>query len=262
MGRKKKKVNIMPALFSSSSSKKRAETWQWASSCHHPRTLSFRAAGGMDEDGNRTFKVLNSVLFDPGMGGCRLGLCDNSPDQASWFTSTSESASHSTESEDPAADESLEVLIRGARSDRLFFEPGGDTSSIFGHGTSVGDLLPPFKESVVLAMESKNPYVDFRRSMEEMVESSGVKDWDSLEELLAWYLRMNGTKNHIYILEAFIDLLLMNFRSSGSSNSNNSSSRITTYEEAEENLTSFSSAASSFSDDDPSDLLLKVGADQ
>lgn len=232
----KKKVNLLPALFFS---KKRAETgtrpWQWAS-CRHPKTPSFRA--GDVENGNGMFKTVNLDFLDPSMG--RFGF-DHSPDQASWSTSTSESASHSTESENPVDDESLEVLIRSARSDRLFFEPGGDTSSILGPGSVA--LLPPFKESVVLVMESKNPYMDFRRSMEEMVESSGVKDWECLEELLAWYLRMNGRKNHVYIVEAFIDLLL-NLSCSSSSNKDEC-------EDFSKNTdgTSFSSAASSFSDD-------------
>ncbi|CAA6660620.1 unnamed protein product [Spirodela intermedia] len=41
-------------------------------------------------------------------------------------------------------------------------------------------------------MESKDPYSDFRLSMEEMVTIYGVRDWQCLEELLEWYLRVNG----------------------------------------------------------------------
>ncbi|KAI3941436.1 hypothetical protein MKW92_025187, partial [Papaver armeniacum] len=50
-----------------------------------------------------------------------------------------------------------------------------------------------------MVMDSEDPYVDFRTSMEEMVESRGLKDWDCLEELLSWYLKVNGKKNHGYI---------------------------------------------------------------
>lgn len=64
------------------------------------------------------------------------------------------------------------------------------------------------KESMVLAMESEDPYLDFRVSMEEMVESHGLKDWECLGELLLWYLRMNEKKTHGFIVGAFVDLLV------------------------------------------------------
>jgi uncharacterized protein (TIGR01568 family) len=82
-------------------------------------------------------------------------------------------------------------------------------------------------------MESEDPYVDFRRSMEEMVESHGLKDWDCLEELLGWYLKVNGKKNHGYIVGAFVDLLVGIAAASCSDS------------------TSFSSAVSSFSPSSP-----------
>ncbi|KAL1542273.1 hypothetical protein AAHA92_26393 [Salvia divinorum] len=90
----------------------------------------------------------------------------------------------------------------GARlSERLFFEPE-ETSSIVRRAS-------PFKGSVAMALESEDPYVDFKRSMEEMVESQGLfRDWDCLEELLSWYLRMNRKMNHGFIVGAFVDLLV------------------------------------------------------
>ncbi|KAI9156585.1 hypothetical protein LWI28_009055 [Acer negundo] len=68
---------------------------------------------------------------------------------------------------------------------------GGDTSSILkknnknkskaANKSSVivdyDDNDNLFKESVVLSMESENPYLDFKKSMEEMVEINGLKDW-------------------------------------------------------------------------------------
>ncbi|XP_059665882.1 transcription repressor OFP13 [Cornus florida] len=197
MGKKMK----LPFL---SKNKETGHPWQWHS-CKHPKTLSFRA-------GDNMFKTVNSVFFDPEMP------------ESSWFTNSSESPSFSTESEESAG-ESLEVIIRGVQSDRLFFEPGG-TSSILEEAKASGF---PFKESVVMAMESDDPYVDFRRSMEEMVESHGLKDWECLEELLGWYLRVNGKMNHGFIVGAFIDLLV------GLDSSHCSDS------------TSYSSAAASFS---------------
>ncbi|KAJ0046753.1 hypothetical protein Pint_05789 [Pistacia integerrima] len=171
---------------------------QWPS-CKHPKTLSFRAAG--DDD---IIKTVNSIFFDP-LANNNEGV--ETPE--TWFTnsSTAESArSFSSESAlvEEFDGESLEMVVRGARSERLFFEPG-DTSSILEEAKTEGF---PFKESVLLAMESEDPYVDFRRSMEEMVETHGLKDWECLEELLGWYLRVNGKKNHGFIVDAFVDLLV------------------------------------------------------
>lgn len=100
--------------------------------------------------------------------------------------------------------------MSGARtSERLFFEPE-ETSSIVKHSKNGKSSSPqPFKDSVAMAMESDDPYLDFKKSMEEMVESQGLlKDWDCLEELLLWYLKMNGKMNHRFIVGAFVDLLV------------------------------------------------------
>lgn len=183
-------MKLLPSLFKA---KEIRQPWQWPS-CKHPKTLSFRAGEDM-------FKTVNSVFFD---------LADGVATPESWFTNTSESASFSTDSEAELGGESVEVVIRGVQSERLFFEPG-KTSSILDEkdkAKTKDHQLHPFKESVVLAMESEDPYVDFRTSMEEMVECHGLKDWDFLEELLGWYLRVNGKKNHGFIVGAFVDLLL------------------------------------------------------
>lgn len=177
--------------------KKKDTYWQWPS-CTHSKTLSFRGDDNI-------FKTINSVFFDP---------FDGIETPQSFFTnSSSPSNSISTQSH--------EDIIKGARSERLFFEPGA-TSSIFQEPKEIlctknqespqeenqeNDLLP-FKESVILAMESKDPYLDFKKSMKEMVESQGIKDWDNLQVLLAWYLKLNGEVNHGFVLGAFVDLLM------------------------------------------------------
>lgn len=143
------------------------------------------------------YKTVNSVFFDP-----IIDEVETPPE--SWFSNSSESVSNSTESEFDFDGESLEMVVRSVRSERLFYEPG-ETSSILGKAKDGGFL--PFKESVVLAMESEDPYLDFMRSMEEMVECHGLKDWECLEELLEWYLKLNGKKNHGFIVGAFVDLL-------------------------------------------------------
>ncbi|KAF5470160.1 hypothetical protein F2P56_010692 [Juglans regia] len=186
----KKIMKKLPSLFKNRSSETKLQPWQWPS-CKHPRTYSFRAG---DHD---MFKTVNSVFLDP-------IIIDGVETPESWFSNSSESASNSTESEFDFDGESLEMVVRSVRSERLFYEPG-DTSSILEKAKVDGGL--PFKESVVLAMESEDPYLDFRRSMEEMVECHGLKDWECLEELLGWYLKMNGKKNHGFIVGAFVDLL-------------------------------------------------------
>ncbi|GMI79693.1 hypothetical protein HRI_001638600 [Hibiscus trionum] len=148
-------------------------SWPWPS-CHQPRTHSFRT--------------------------------DETPE--SWFSNSSESPSFSTASDESAtmaAADSVETVIKGLRlrSERLFFEPSEAKL-----GTNNVTELAPFKETTVLSMESLNPVADFRESMEEMVAAQGLKDWESLEELLAWYLKANGKSSHGYILGAFVDLLL------------------------------------------------------
>ncbi|XP_016443721.1 transcription repressor OFP13-like [Nicotiana tabacum] len=205
-----------------------ATNWQWPS-CAHPKTLSFRADDNI-------FKTINSVFFEP---------LDGIETSESWFTnSSSESASISTESNEEClrGDQPLEMIIKGVRSERLFFEPG-NTSSIFQEPkpcknqeqedeeeNKEDDL--PFKESIVLAMESEDPYLDFKKSMKEMVESQGIKDWEDLQELLAWYLKMNGKVNHGFILSAFVDLLIELAAPTDPTTSDNS-------------ITSYSSVASS-----------------
>ncbi|XP_010491002.1 PREDICTED: transcription repressor OFP13-like [Camelina sativa] len=184
---------------------------------NNAKTLSFRVGDDM-------IKTVNSVFFDHNNGGDSSVLEAETP--VSWFTNSSETASHSTESDQDLDAESLEMVVRGVvRSERLFFDPGV-TSSILEESDlnskkkvvaavrvdddRDGVFTPPIEEiSVAVAMESEDPYGDFRRSMEEMVMSHGelAKDWDSLESMLAWYLRMNGKKSHGVIVSAFVDLL-------------------------------------------------------
>ncbi|KAI3793554.1 hypothetical protein L1987_36173 [Smallanthus sonchifolius] len=148
---------------------KHKQIWLWPStSCNtHPKTLSFRAT--------------------------------TSSDQYSPTISTDDSA--------------LETIVRGARSERLFFQPDS-TSSLLQVQHTAGQCTSenmsgglPYKESVAVVMETNDPYDDFKKSMEEMVEMHDLKDWECLEELLGWYLTMNQKDNHEFIVGAFFDLL-------------------------------------------------------
>ncbi|MBA0692974.1 hypothetical protein Goari_010494 [Gossypium aridum] len=176
MGKKMK----LPFL-SNNNSVQAASSWSWPSCQQQPRTLSFRAE----------------------------------------VSATTPQSGFSTSSESPpcgCGDEyggdPVETVVKGLRSDRLFFEPG-ESSSILEVTKPTSDDDDdedddglPFKGSVVLSMESRDPFVDFSKSMEEMVEAQGLKDWEGLEKLLSWYLKANGKGNHGYIIAAFVDLLV------------------------------------------------------
>ncbi|KAH6806352.1 hypothetical protein C2S51_031183 [Perilla frutescens var. frutescens] len=182
-----KKMKIIPSIFKNKQAKH--HPWQWPS-CKHPKTLSFRA---------------HDV-------GCDHIFPTNDYESSTTEHSSNNCASFSTDDEDTAAP-SLEVMISTVRlSERLFFEPE-ETSSIVNinkDSKNGNSKFFPFKDSVAMALESDDPYLDFKKSMEEMVESNEglLKDWDCLEELLLWYLKMNGKINHRFIVGAFVDLLV------------------------------------------------------
>ncbi|TQD87131.1 hypothetical protein C1H46_027271 [Malus baccata] len=199
----------------SRSSSSSSSSWPWPS-CTQTRTISFRT-------GNDIFKTINSAYFDTTNPTTDLALVDSTPDSVFTNSSSHKCPSFSTASKDSrggggaGGGDAIESVIKGLRSERLFFEPAGQTSSVLveaapaapddGGGNGVNNVIP-FKESVALSMDSADPIVDFRKSMEEMVEAHGLKDWENLEELLCWYLRVNGKSNRGYIVGAFVDLLV------------------------------------------------------
>ncbi|KAK9075099.1 hypothetical protein SSX86_003418 [Deinandra increscens subsp. villosa] len=232
---------------------KKKETWLWPS-CKNPKTLSFRAGSS-----NTMFKTVNSVYFDPKYtlhGEAEAEL--TTPD--SCFTNSSESASISTESEEYLNTNeysSVETIVRGARSERLFFELGPTTSSILegnkqcvdfaiggsgGGDDGGGNGGVPYKESVAISIESEDPQGDFKKSMEEMMETHGLKDWECLEELLGWYLRINGKNHHEFIVGAFVDLLAG--VSGGGGGGNGGTGGVAS--SSDHSTTSFTSVASTF----------------
>jgi uncharacterized protein (TIGR01568 family) len=210
----KKTLNLSSLL--KNTELKYSSSWPWPY-CHQPKTLSFRAENNINKDD--TFKIINSAYLD------------TSEESSLTVSQNSDSTSSKPSFEESKQNDSVETVIRGLSSDRFFFEPD-ETKSILeannkaavAAGSETTQSLP-FKDSVVLSMESRDPYVDFRKSMEEMVETHDVKDWESLQELLCWYLKVNEKNNHGYIVGAFVDLLVgLAFASSSSSFSSSSSS--------------------------------------
>ncbi|KAM3299055.1 hypothetical protein ACQJBY_040509 [Aegilops geniculata] len=188
-----------PPSISAASSRSMAASWQWPS-CAQARTASF--------DGRSSVKAEASlssarVIMNP-------AYCDDTADNS--FLSASISSSASTAVPEPEPEPSMdEAVIREIRaSSRLFFEPEA-TKSIVTTSKPEADQAA-FGGATALAIDSADPYGDFRRSMEEMVLSRGggrgEDDWGWLEEMLGWYLRANGKKTHGLIVGAFVDLLV------------------------------------------------------
>lgn len=95
-------------------------------------------------------------------------------------------------------------------SQRFFFSSPGTSNSIVESPDT--RTFVPTGGGVTVPKYSLNPYVDFLRSMHEMIRSRQVlditKDWDYLHELLLCYLALNPTHTHKYIIRAFTDLVL------------------------------------------------------
>ncbi|CAI9760866.1 unnamed protein product [Fraxinus pennsylvanica] len=183
----------LPFLFKASETTS-TTSWPWPTCVSNLKTHSFRSH---DENILKTTNYLDQVTTE----------CSDSTSDS--FLECDESLLNASQVFVNGHESSIETMIRGLRTaDRLFFEPAQETSSILEEAIKIGYEFP-FKESVaVMAMDSRDPFVDFRVSMEEMVEAHGLKDWDCLEELLACYLKVNDKSNHGYIIGAFVDLLV------------------------------------------------------
>ncbi|GMH18827.1 hypothetical protein Nepgr_020668 [Nepenthes gracilis] len=69
--------------------------------------------------------------------------------------------------------------------------------------------------AVAVRKYSPDPYTEFRRSMQDMIDAREDKrDWKYLHELLFCYLKLNPRPNHRYIIGAFADLLVSHSSSS------------------------------------------------
>uniref|UniRef100_A0A7N0ZRW4 Transcription repressor n=1 Tax=Kalanchoe fedtschenkoi TaxID=63787 RepID=A0A7N0ZRW4_KALFE len=105
-------------------------------------------------------------------------------------------------------------------SRRFFISSPGRSNSIIDSSASSSsfgsDTSSVMKNSVAVPTYSPDPYADFRRSMEEMVEArengSGQENdsnnWEYLHELLLCYLALNPKATHKFIIGAFADLVV------------------------------------------------------
>lgn len=218
--------------------------WPWPS-CRNPQTASFReeerrrpcrtaaavsrspaAAARLIHGGaGEMYKTVNSVYqldYISADGSC----FDDEEEEGQGVLELDDDDGFSTTT---ASEEWSEAVIRSlgrTSTDRFFVDPPGPASN------SILALSPGkqsaaqadeaeekpqsepiastslVEESVAVAVDSEDPYGDFRASMEEMVAAHGLRGWEALEELLVWYLRINGKHNHALIVGAFVDLLV------------------------------------------------------
>ncbi|CAN8316594.1 unnamed protein product [Cochlearia groenlandica] len=168
-----------------SSSSTNSTSWPWPNSCHqNPKTISFRA----------------TITFSNPIHDQDHHDLDDDEEDSQEVT------------------ESIESVIEGLKSSkRLFFESKGDSNSILEVATTRQEQEQEEDQEqeeeqegfMLLSLESKDPYTDFKRSMEEMVETHALhRDWKSLEKLLFEFLKVNAKTSHRYIFAAFVDLLL------------------------------------------------------
>ncbi|KAK6164660.1 hypothetical protein DH2020_001524 [Rehmannia glutinosa] len=111
-------------------------------------------------------------------------------------------------------------------SQRFFFASPGRSNSIVDSSSSAVSVASTSSStssnqpendavsggSIAVPTYSPDPFVDFRRSMQEMVEAREIHDvrenWDYLHELLMCYLSLNPKSTHKFIVGAFADLLV------------------------------------------------------
>ncbi|KAK4371795.1 hypothetical protein RND71_007179 [Anisodus tanguticus] len=249
----------LSSLFKTSSenSSSSSSPWPWPlPTCGKPKTLSFRLEKNHHNIFNSTFHLddINDTT--------RYSLDDffSEFDEASFSTTTT------TTTTTIDGQDCIEKVIKGLRleKERLFFEPE-ETSSILDYqesknistSTNVvdeGNISNNNNISFVpMGLDSKDPFVDFRDSMEEMVEAHEIKDWENLEELLTCYLKLNCKSNHGYIVGAFVDLLVNLATFSGHDKNNNnvvgggaSDCTMTTIDEEQQCLLSSTTTSHSF----------------
>ncbi|XP_078440578.1 uncharacterized protein LOC144710635 [Wolffia australiana] len=108
------------------------------------------------------------------------------------------------EVENPSLTEAKEIRARNEEDEDFLANSGDADLDKLSEKKNSWDLSDC---SVPMAMESCDPYSDFRTSMEEMVMAYGLKDWAALEELLRCYIQLNERNTHKFILHAFVDIL-------------------------------------------------------
>ncbi|XVE77796.1 hypothetical protein DITRI_Ditri13aG0091400 [Diplodiscus trichospermus] len=155
---------------------------------------------------------------------------DSEPDFASVFASqrffftspgSSNSIVESTPSSIATTPESSDTLVASTPSSNANPNQSSNVNDVCEQPSHEHSHPTIVKDSVAISTFSPNPYMDFRRSMQEMVEARDLIDFkancDYLHELLLCYLAMNPKSTHKFIIRAFADLLVSLMAAEGGS---------------------------------------------
>ncbi|XP_031488637.1 transcription repressor OFP16-like [Nymphaea colorata] len=190
-----------PSPTTTASSGSSNASWLF-SACRFPKTPSFALDRTADPaDGVHHFNTLY--------------VTDDS-DHPPEFTSNSGSQSSGFSTDSVSVDISLD-LASAVASERFFIVPG-TSNSILEDCTGETPAKKVSSETktalvadgIAVTTFSPDPFVDFRQSMQEMVEARAQEravDWEYLEELFFCYMKLNHPHDHKFILAAFADLL-------------------------------------------------------
>ncbi|KAK1295773.1 hypothetical protein QJS10_CPB15g00804 [Acorus calamus] len=204
---------IQEALFSLRPSAPKPLTWACA---QQSKTHSFR----------EVYSSFNSIYYTSTSTStsslCSPHIIEDEEEDAKNSAVDRTSTSASSTAEDPPP-----PLKDSVSKKRFFFSPC-TTKSIMDEARPASERKPDLgveeievsemgfgKDTVLMAMASEDPYLDFKASMEEMVEAHGLREWSCLQELLHCYLRLNDRRTHRAIVLAFVDLLMTQFDKQG-----------------------------------------------
>ncbi|CAO1942391.1 unnamed protein product [Urochloa humidicola] len=186
----------------------------------------FRGGGGKPKSPNAS-STSTTTAFTATTAGGRSGTTATSTDSSSWgpasFVATNSLyedplvaaaavAPHQLQLE---AEREQQEARRRRRQQRRRRGRAATTGGTARHG-AVGeeegeeDGRRVARESVAVAVDSSEPYEDFRESMVQMVVEKEIYAWDDLNDLLHQFLSLNSPRHHPLILHAFADLWTRN----------------------------------------------------
>ncbi|KAM0926753.1 hypothetical protein ACQ4PT_003329 [Festuca glaucescens] len=185
------------------------------SSLFSSSSLPFRGGSSSSRSGkpkspNASSTSTAMTAFTSTTLGGQSGTTATSADSASWGPA---SFTNNSLYEDPAAarrhgqeQPEQETRRRRRQQRRRRSRAAWDGGAVGGEGEQ-GRVA---RESVPVAVESAEPYEDFRESMVQMVVEKEIYAWDDLNDLLHQFLSLNSPRHHPLILHAFADLWTRN----------------------------------------------------
>ncbi|KAL5975142.1 hypothetical protein ACLOJK_031821 [Asimina triloba] len=218
-----------PAPQSQNGRSHRTTSWL-LSACKYPKTPSFaadrhrpNAARDGDDDKAATLIDIDRFLFENFKSLYTTG-CEDDDAHTKNVINITRNHLHDDADNDDGTDRSTAIYDSSPRflktppnlrpSQRFFVSPCTSNSLAEEAAESSrpsSEDLPG--ESIAVLTYTRDPYDDFRRSMQEIVEARQVDrreplDWDFMEDLLFCYLNLNEKKAHKYILGAFVDVMV------------------------------------------------------